>query len=359
MIRFWDRAFLDWTEGRRSPGLMCFGAVARPLSWLYRAGLALDARLRRIPTHSLPPDTTLVVLSSPLVGGVGKTPLAAHLVRTLLRNGTNVHLVTTGYGRSGRGNVSLTGRMPPVTAAHIGDEALMLHQMTGAPVHVSDDLGETVSRVETDFHPQIIIVDDGVRHRWQNERRIVVFAASDLARPAHLLPYGRWRIPPRRVWPAAGVAIIDTAPKPPAGWVPPTSILAHWGYTGPIGWYRTVSNGLVRLSDNAVSSLPDRRPFVFCGLGMPSRLLDQLAMDGFTPAGVQRFPDHHVYTATDLAKLQDQCRLAGGTWILTTHKDAVKIDPAWPLTIPVFWLRISLELTAGDDMLSVILEART
>jgi hypothetical protein len=42
--------------------------------------------------------------------------------------------------------------------------------------------------------------------------------------------------------------------------------------------------------------------------------------------------------------------------MLTTHKDAVKIDRDWTLTIPVYWLRIRLELVAGVDMLSVVLE---
>jgi hypothetical protein len=43
-------------------------------------------------------------------------------------------------------------------------------------------------------------------------------------------------------------------------------------------------------------------------------------------------------------------------WLLTTHKDAVKIDPGWPESFPVGFLRISLELVGGADMLSVILE---
>jgi tetraacyldisaccharide 4'-kinase len=74
------------------------------------------------------------------------------------------------------------------------------------------------------------------------------------------------------------------------------------------------------------------------------------------PAGMQRFPDHHAYSAADLAELEHRCRQTGAGWMLTTHKDAVKIDRDWTLTIPVYWLRIRLELVAGVDMLSVVLE---
>ncbi len=364
LTRFLHTAFMDWTEGRRSPGLLCFGAIAKPLSWIYRAGAALDARLRKPAVGETSSRTRIVVISSPLVGGVGKSPLVAHLVSALLNSRHSVHIVTTGYKRQGCRDVSVEPGKEPVNAGAAGDEAVMLAQMTGAAVHVGDDLTATVARVARDVAPEFIIVDDGVRRRWQGERRIVVLAASDLDRPVRFLPDGRWRIAPKRAWPAAGVAIIQVGQGTSTAISPEVQqqharTLESWGYDGPIGWYTSLVEGVVPLNKGAAEATdtpPSGAPYLFCGIGSPARFERQLEFLGVSAAGRQRFPDHHAYSPADMSDLEHQCREAGADWMLTTHKDAVKIDPAWKLTVPVYWLRIRLELAAGTDMLSVVRE---
>ena len=362
--RFLHSIFLDWTEGRRTPGLVCFGIIAKPLSWLYRVGAALDSRFRYPKAARLPDKTRLVVISSPVVGGVGKTPLVAHLATVLLQRRFNTHVVTTGYMRRGEGDVSVNSTSGPATAAECGDEAVMIRQMTGAPVHVSDDVGRAVQRVGREFQPDFIVLDDGVRRRWLGEDRIVVLKPEDLERPVRFLPDGRWRISPRRAWPATGVAIVQigrriSAPRDDAAHEVHRDVLRSWGFHGPIAWYDTMADGLVRLSGRGLEDTDsplDESPLVFCGVGSPSRFARQIDLMGMNPRGMQRFPDHHAYTAADLADLERRCRILGARWMLTTHKDAVKIDPAWAMAIPIYWLRIRLELAAGVDMLSILLE---
>jgi tetraacyldisaccharide 4'-kinase len=272
--------------------------------------------------------------------------------------------VTTGYKRREGGTVSITSPGGSVSAAQAGDEAVMLWQMTGAPIHVGDDVTEVIRRVAHEPAPDFIVLDDGVRRRWRGEERIVVLTPEDIERPVRFLPDGRWRIPPQRVWPASGVAIVQigqAVSSPVAEGIRDhhESILRAWGYGGPVAWYVSVADGLVRLpggSADSSESPVEGNPFVFCGLGSPSRFARQLDLMGMKPAGMQRFPDHHAYSAADMIDLERRCRQAKARWMLTTHKDAVKIDPAWTTAIPVYWLRIRLELAAGVDMLSVILE---
>ncbi|MBI5867202.1 MAG: tetraacyldisaccharide 4'-kinase [candidate division Zixibacteria bacterium] len=362
--RFLHSAFMGWTEGRRSPGLLCFGAIAKPLSWIYRAGAALDARLRKPAVGGTSSRIRIVVISSPLVGGVGKSPLVAHLVSALLDSGHAAHIVTTGYKRQSHHDVSIEPGKASISAGTAGDEAVMLAQMTGAVVYVGEDLTATVARVARGLAPEFIIVDDGVRRRWQGERRIVVLAASDLDRPVRFLPDGRWRIAPKRAWPAAGVAIIQVGQGTSAAISTEVQhqharTLNSWGYVGPIGWYTSLVEGVVPLTkgeSGASDTPPSGAPFLFCGIGLPARFERQVEFLGISAVGRQRFPDHHAYSPADMSDLEHQCRQAGAAWMLTTHKDAVKIDPAWTLTIPVFWLRIRLELAAGTDMLSVLQE---
>jgi tetraacyldisaccharide 4'-kinase len=356
--------FMDWTDGRRTPGLICFGAFAKPLSWAYRLGAAADGWLRKPKVSTVPDGMRLIVISSPVVGGVGKTPLVAHLAASLLQRGHKTHVVTTGYRRSGNGDVTVDSSSEAANALQAGDEALMIWKATGAPVHVGGRLADVVKSVGHESSPDFIVLDNGVRQRWHGERRIVVLTPEDLERPVRFLPDGRWRISPRRAWPASGVAVIQVgraASSTPAEGTDDRheTILRAWGYRGPVGWYASLADGIVRLSSGSsepTDSPLDDNPFVFCGVGSPSRFVRQVELLGMKAAGMQRFPDHHAYSAADWAELEHRCRQAGAGWMLTTHKDAVKIDRDWTLTIPVYWLRIRLELVAGVDMLSVVLE---
>lgn len=364
MNNSWHEAFLQRTDRpdpdtppSRSTASFVFGAIAKPLSWLYRASAAIDRKLRYPAPIELSDKTLLIVVSSPVVGGVGKTPLVAHLATLLAANGHKTAIVASGYGRQSKGYVRLGDATRQVTASQIGDEPFMLHQSTGLPVHVDDSTASAIARLDDKTDSHTIVLDNGVRRRWKGERRIVVFSGYDLERPVRFLPDGRWRIPPRHAWPAAGVAVIEDAPNPDRD--RHRASLATWGFHGPVAWYRTTIDGYSRLGETVVKeidTLPDERPYLFSGLGRPSRFLRQVQESGLSPAGVSRFPDHHPYSADDLVSLQAAARTCNARWVLTTHKDAVKIDPDWVTDVTIYYLRISLELTAGADMLSVILE---
>jgi tetraacyldisaccharide 4'-kinase len=233
----------------------------------------------------------------------------------------------------------------------------MLWQATGLPVHVDVDPSVVVARLDRKEGHRSVVLDDGIRRRWQGERRIVVFSGFDLERPVRFLPDGRWRIAPRHAWPATGVAIMEDDSQ--TDYSDHRRTLERWGFHGPVAWYRAVVDGFSRLGETQVfpiTAIPDDRPFVFSGLGRPSRFLRQIRALGLTPAGVTRFPDHHSYSPNDLIRLESECLKSRSRWLLTTHKDAVKIVPGWVTGVTICYLRISLELTAGADMLSVILE---
>ena len=355
MKRSSRRLFRDWTEGRRSPGLFCFAALARPASWLYRAAMIIDQGRRRI----FPPlsRASLIVVSSPLVGGTGKTPLAAHLARRLQERGLTPGLVTKGYGRRAHGTfvVDESGSEPPVAA--VGDEALMLWRETRIPVHVGDEPADVIARLDEAGRHRAIIFDDGVSRRWQGERRIVVLSPRDCTSPVRYLPFGRWRVRPQTVAQATYVAIVSATVCDDAMCERHRLALRGWGFTGPVAWYRTQSAGFARVGSEDVreaETVPSGPPYVFCGLGAPSRFLEHLEAYGVTPAGVMCYPDHHAYTRDDLADLVQSCRRSRSDWLLTTHKDAVKIDPSWTSDIPVYVLRLTLDLIAGDDLADVV-----
>lgn len=356
MNRFLTGLYTDWTEGRRSPGLLCFGALARPASWVYRLGVALDQRRRQRVLRGME-QARLIVVSSPLVGGTGKSPMAAYLAGGFLARSARTAIVTTGYGRSAVGRCTVDGAASVSLVASAGDEAVMLNQQTGAQVWVDDDPAAVIAELDRSGAWDVIVFDDGVSRRWEGERRIVVMATHDLESPVRYLPYGRWRVGPRCLSGTAGLAIVGVDDPAAATAERHRSVLRRWGYEGPVGWYVTVADGLMHLSSTGaqpVEGIPPGRSFAFCGLGRPGRFATQLERWGVDPGELMRFPDHHIYTRSDWDAISRRCEKNQGAWMLTTHKDAVKIDPDWLGATPLYYLRISLKLADGDDLLGVV-----
>jgi tetraacyldisaccharide 4'-kinase len=285
--------------------------------------------------------------------------MAAHLAKALADRGLRPALVTKGYRRKLSGPMSVGESTVLPAVSDVGDEAMMLWRETGLPVHVDDDPAEAIARLDTSQRYDTIIFDDGVSRSWHQERRIMALTSADCMAPVRHLPYGRWRVSPRMIARATGVAVVDSSAPSTNLQEAHTERIHSWGFDGPIGWYRTGLVGYSLLGEDARRDPqpPQKgRPLVFCGLGMPSRFMSHLAGSGIAPGGQMFFPDHHGYTEADLRLIEQRCADSRCDWILTTHKDAVKINAEWITACPIYYLRMTLELVAGDDMVAVVTE---
>ncbi|MEW5701439.1 MAG: tetraacyldisaccharide 4'-kinase [Candidatus Zixiibacteriota bacterium] len=356
MLEFLTRAFVDWSAGDRRLALYCYGIFARPAGWIYRM-VEWFARWRhRGGVLAGPHRAQLIVVSSPVAGGVGKTPLVAFIADRLQQQGRRVVIVTLGYGRTGRGTVGLGDARRTVDVAESGDEALELRQRTNIPVRVGDEPADIVAELDRDSRTDAVVFDDGVRRRWEHERRLAVLTSRDLEAPVRYLPDGRWRTTPRTVARAAAVAVTDAFDCSDSVREHHRRILAGWKFTGPVGWFATRVIALSPIVGMSAGSgtVPSGRPFVFCGLGQPRRFLAQVRSAGFEPGGFHFYTDHHRYRRADAEQLDRRRSNRQCTWFLTTHKDAVKIDPAWLGSTPAYFLRISLQQVAGDDLFTTL-----
>ena len=101
----------------------------------------------------------------------------------------------------------------------------------------------------------------------------------------------------------------------------------------------------------------------FCGIGNPEGFRRTLAGRCRSLLGFRTFPDHHPYSAADVADLAAWSRALGADLVLTTQKDLVKLRAATLGPIPLSALRIGLEITAGaallDEGLAGLLPPRT
>ncbi|OGA54841.1 MAG: tetraacyldisaccharide 4'-kinase [Betaproteobacteria bacterium RIFCSPLOWO2_12_FULL_62_13] len=279
-------------------------------SLVFRVAVALRRALYRagiLPVAKLP--VPVIVVGNISVGGTGKTPVVLWLVTFLREHGMQPGIVSRGYRGAGTVPQRVTSGSDPAIS---GDEAVMLAQRCGAPVWIGADR-VAAARALLAAQPacNVIVSDDGLQqYRLARNIEIVVVDGARGLGNTHLLPAGPLREPPARltsvdaivvnISESARIGIQATAPAAFAMTLAGREFhnLLHPGHhVGP-------------------EHFAARRVHAFAGIGNPERFFGHLRRLGLsiTP---HPFPDHHAFTAADLA-------LAGADCVVMTEKDAVK-----------------------------------
>lgn len=308
-LRSW-RACLLW------PVSFVFACLLRLRRLLYRSGA-----LKTIPSR-LP----VIVVGNLSVGGTGKTPLCAELVRRFQQAGWKPAIVSRGYGGPRYEQPQLLSENDtPETA---GDEPVMLYQQTGVPVCVCVDRAAAVERVARDTDADVVFSDDGLQHlRMQRVADIVVIDGARGLGNRWVMPAGPLREPPARLAKADLIAIQD----PFTGHEQADDRMLHHSLPTVCERYANkgvrkqtfqLRPGLVRqLSSGQVvdlATLAGRRVHAVAGIGNPQRFFDSLSACGLQ-VEPHPLPDHHPLSMDDLSFDDDDP-------ILLTSKDAVKLQ---------------------------------
>ena len=66
--------------------------------------------------------------------------------------------------------------------------------------------------------------------------------------------------------------------------------------------------------------------FAVAGIARPERFFDDLRAAGLTIAGTQTFRDHHAFESADVTRIVDAARTSGADVVVTTGKDAVRLE---------------------------------
>ncbi|MEP7296196.1 MAG: tetraacyldisaccharide 4'-kinase [Burkholderiales bacterium] len=283
------------------PASVLFSGLSALRRGLYRCGV-LKAEQVAVP---------VIVVGNLIAGGAGKTPVVMAIVDLLRRHGYTPGIVSRGYGGRAIGVLAVDRTL---TAAESGDEPLLLHLRTGAPLIVGRDRVAAVRHLMR-LHPEVDIVvsDDGLQHlRLARIAQVLVFDERGVGN-GWLLPAGPLRealplhVPPRSV-------VVYNAPSPST---PLPGTLARRSFIGAVGladWWRGVPASAEVLDD-----LRGREVVAVAGIARPGRFFAMLRERGlrFTPLPL---PDHHAYATLPWPAAERD--------VIVTEKDAIKLDAA-------------------------------
>jgi tetraacyldisaccharide 4'-kinase len=253
----------------------------------------------------------VIVVGNVIVGGAGKTPLVMALVRHLQERGLRPGVISRGHGRSDHSCLEVRTGM---TARQCGDEPLLIHQRTAAPVFVDSDRVQAAEQL-LQSHPEvdIIVADDGLQHhRLWRDVNIAVFDERGLGN-RWVLPAG----PLREHWPRK-----TRSTQPPVRGIDLTVLSSPIPDVSGLLCRRELSQRAYAPdgSTQALSSLRGRRLHALAGIAKPEAFFDMLRQQGLQLEETHAFADHHDFSVADLP---DDPQIT----LLITEKDAVKLMP--------------------------------
>ena len=359
----WRRAVYDGMQGLPVPFWVRVGLS--PL-WLASQGYRVAARAHRMGYTSgvrrrLP--CPVVSIGNLTLGGTGKTPLTEWTAQWYRRQGWRVAVLSRGYGGAStkQPRVVSAGDGPIADWRTAGDEAYLLaRRLPGVPVLVGRNRYASGLYACERFGAQVVVLDDGFQHHaLHRDCDIVLIDASNPFGCGALLPRGTLREPLRALRRAQVIVLsrVETAGDAVSGLC---ERIRRYADRQPIYRMAVSQESLYRCDTGCSvdpSWLQQRRVVAFAGLGNPRAFVASLAQCRACVAAFLAFPDHHPYTPADWQAICDAARREGVEALVTTEKDAVRLDTSWLPPVPLYTLRIAVDIAPHDSPLTTHLDA--
>jgi tetraacyldisaccharide 4'-kinase len=304
----------------------------------YQASVALrngayDLGLLRARPLGLP----AIGVGNIAVGGVGKTPLAAHLARELARRGVRPGILLRGYG-GGDETAELAGSVPE------------------AVVEADPDRRRGAARAAARGAEALVLDDCLQRRDIRVDALLGVVAAETAGQRRWRLPAGPWREGLGALGRCEGVIVTYRTIGAEAA-----AALAHRlaartrsGVATAVGLELARFVPLLGGAEPSVGWLAGREVVAVCGIGAPELFRAQLEALG-AAVRLLAFGDHHAYRPADVAAAR---ALAGPSGVVvTTAKDAGKLRRLWSAEAPrCLVAELEVRVTNGEADLARVLD---
>ncbi|MCM3905457.1 MAG: tetraacyldisaccharide 4'-kinase [Pyrinomonadaceae bacterium] len=330
-----------------------------PLSALYRA--VTQTRLAAynrglLAVTKLP--APVISIGNLTTGGTGKTPLVEWVCRTLARKQRRVCILTRGYGRTNAGSrvIVSDGAAVLTNAAEGGDEPFLLAQnLKGFAAVISDQNRIAAGKWAIDnLGAEVFVLDDGFQHlALARDLNILTVDATNPWGGGKLLPAGRLR-EPRSGLSRADCVVVTRADQSDQLVRLAAEIQSLTG-AQPVVTSQMIIKSISRMNSEPPEELGSLLQPVaaFCAVGNPESFFELLRRGGIDPVFTRSFWDHHHYTQTDVDALIQRSKEAGAQSVITTAKDAVKLQ-LHKFELPCYVVNIEISIEEEDRIIQMV-----
>ena len=366
-----ERYFLSVINGQRQArGADCLRAVLKHLARIYEAVVAcrhflFDKGIFR--HHTL--GCQVISIGNLTVGGTGKTPVVEVFARALQKEGRTVAVLSRGYKKVEhslwkRLTDQLTGRerrhAPRVVSD--GNELLLDSAMSGdEPYMLAANLRNVAVLVDKDrvksgryaidkLHCDTLILDDGFQYRALKHRMEIVLV--DCTNPfgnGYCLPRGLLRESIGNIRRANFIFITKSTGKDTDALkarlraLNPTAEISECAHRPK--YLQNVYTG----ERQTLDFLNGRTVALISGIACPEGFESEIIRRGGILVYLKRYADHHRYTQQEIIDLINKSKKQQASVILTTEKDAVRFPKIERQDVPIYFLRVEIELLSGVE----------
>ena len=361
---------VDVIYGRQTgKAALLWGSCLYCLSLIYRGIVFVRRKLYRY--HILRAQhlgCLVVVVGNLTVGGTGKTPVVEKLARTLHAKGRKVAILSRGYKskkepvfRKWYRLLTHQAPTPPRVVSDgetvffnseiAGDEPYMLaRNLPGVVVVTDKDRVKAGMYAIRKFGVDTLILDDGFQYfQLKDHLQLLLIDKTNAFGNGHLLPRGILRESVRQMQRASYVFLTKSEE-------PPTEELLDTlkDHRKEREWIECTHRPKYLQTVFGDEKLPlewlkGKRVGAMSGIAMPESFEIFLDRLGATEVIPFRFLDHHRFTGRELQEVRATIEKQGLDVLVTTEKDAVRIEPDFDPGIPFYFLRVEIHLLSGAD----------
>jgi tetraacyldisaccharide 4'-kinase len=310
------------------------------------------------------------------VGGTGKTPVVELLARAIQKEGRQVAVLSRGYKSKRQKRVrfwrkwlarirgeKLPQNPPRVVSdgvkvlldSHVaGDEPFMLaNNLPGVPVVVDKDRVKAGLYAIEKLGADVLLLDDGLQYiRLKHRLDMVLVDRTQPWGNGFLLPRGTLRESPRHLRRASYIFLTKCDGSDNTDII--KEIRKH-NRVAEIIECRHNAKYLENIHTRervSLEKLYGAHIGAVSGIAVPESFESGLKKLGARVDATRRFADHHRFTAKDISDFIQRCEKRDVDMIVTTEKDFVRFPSIPVADVPIYFLRVEIEIVSGKEIFS-------
>jgi tetraacyldisaccharide 4'-kinase len=361
-----EMAMIDWQRIWRDDDSIRHISPTRAILYLFSLLYRLIVHLRnrlydRQILKSVRLSCPVISVGNITVGGTGKTPCVIALAKMLQRQGFQPAVISRGYGSKNPQPVNIVsdGKTILLNAQAAGDEPLLIaRSLPDIPVITGAKRRLTGQAAIDRFGVNVLICDDAFQHRRIfRDIDIILLDAEKPLGNGYFLPRGELRESPAGIHRADCIILTRADETHPVN-----SDIAGIAHASGIPVFRAVHRfrEMIKPDQSVLPpvELRGRKVCAFCGIARPDSFRKLLSEAEAQILSFIPFPDHYSYNRSDLEELKNIFFGLHADDLVTTEKDAMRLQSHPEFLKMICILRMEMEIKPSTQSFEKFMAAR-